>query len=1310
MQGSTHNLQALQPNQPPAHAESYGPPRSLEQQERGHMMQHQPPQYQQQQVGPKPLARFAPQPPTGSSYPEPFGSHREHHSQTASQPMMQPSTLDDRESPYVQPTLGPTASQQQQQQPQPPPAKRQRMSDQLPSMSGGRSGSPVKSPSFGAQPGPPTSSMRPSADMAPRPEPMKSKYVTLAPRPLLPKTSPPVIPPQQASIPVTEPTSIAAIMALNLPERDTRTPPPNQDQPFNGSQQQKYSMEMSSFSLPPPSSTIPSLGPGRSSTAEASMATTSRGTESVVTTGTSSGSAPSAWGPPQQYAQRPQHSGQPNRPASAMHISQAIAPSDEYNPPQETYKRSSQVRMIVDEETEGAPSVPPTTTQEVSGRPSGDNRNWNVRETIYQPPPPPVSDNSNFPPPNSIAGPPIYGTSGPTVNDAPPRRGIRDEDDDYDNTEVDNRSGSGSSTISDTPPPPVPKSTAGAEMQSVNPTARIGSGSEGRAASSTPTTAVPVGDEGKPFTQEAASSAPSHSLTNTAMRKSPPVESNLKGTARTRSPPVSGRGSETRGGNSRRSGTPTYSSSSSSSATSTALPPRPLSTIAPSSGGDGQADDGAASPAGSEVLAEGGVVPMEGIVDEGKVPAPIERTGAGPRGNNGAAAAGPRRGSADAGSNRGGKQKSRRAGSGMDRSNSDSSSNTNGSKQETRSSDKESLSNESKDKGGVRNRDTASRRGAGGRRRSNGDTADVQQQRTSQPPQQQPQRILKPPSLRRGGSQSGKKDTLREKEKTTIPTSAEDEIPKIMAAKLASVLCNHQGSFPSGAGGNKDVEAGEVVEDDRGQTKGKVNGYSAATAVENGFGVGTGSAGRRGSAGGEGGIGKEGKILRFSHAHNVAPPQWRPQIILPADPDGVTRATTTAHNPPNANTMRARGGNNSGYKPIITTLGSREILPLRPGCCFLLEERYQLLGVLPRSYFNILQQYNVGHTFVFDWPDPDHVFWQELAGMRKTAYFSIKEEETGERWEPDDILRIISERAMGLLNSRKLPLVLDLDDTLVRVVGNEPGRYVPESALPFCKHRVRELKDGRRVVLTERVHEFLKWSSRYFELSVCSLGDQPYVDMVVSVLDPNRSTISGIQYSARGEYLHIIQSANPRRPPKDLLSLYAFCAVTNPNSAPVDPLIVDDNVTMWPVDQQDNIIVVREAKTSTVWNVNLFPVVQMVLQHVHAEFFRQLDAWWASDRLSPPPSAAACYKEYLRRELSLKIAAEPSSLPMQRVEQEQPEPDHDVHQRQPKPANLSANVPATTSSVSAVAVPAMSFPPTPSISTSLPPEPTVAAS
>jgi hypothetical protein len=129
-------------------------------------------------------------------------------------------------------------------------------------------------------------------------------------------------------------------------------------------------------------------------------------------------------------------------------------------------------------------------------------------------------------------------------------------------------------------------------------------------------------------------------------------------------------------------------------------------------------------------------------------------------------------------------------------------------------------------------------------------------------------------------------------------------------------------------------------------------------------------------------------------------------------------------------------------------------------------------------------------------------------------------------------------------------------------------------------------------------------------------------------------------YSARQEWEFINKSPNPRRPPKDLLALYAFCTITDHTqlgSGYSLPLIVDDMTHMWPTDQHDNIIVVKERKNALVWSVALFPLVQTVLYNVHMEFFRQLDLYHSGSR-AIPPSAVACYKEYLRSSLRDQIS------------------------------------------------------------------------
>lgn len=169
----------------------------------------------------------------------------------------------------------------------------------------------------------------------------------------------------------------------------------------------------------------------------------------------------------------------------------------------------------------------------------------------------------------------------------------------------------------------------------------------------------------------------------------------------------------------------------------------------------------------------------------------------------------------------------------------------------------------------------------------------------------------------------------------------------------------------------------------------------------------------------------------------------------------------------------------------------------------ILEDMYEIQGAYPRGFFVMMAKRNIQHNFVFELPD--HPWFQDLYGLRKSAYVAMRTE-NGELYElhlkpsrdklyvfgylvkHEDMIRIVKDSMNELLHCRKLPLVLDLDDTLVRIVGEGNERHVPEADIPKCRDRVAVLKDGRRVVLTEGVHEFLEWAQQFFDISVCSLG------------------------------------------------------------------------------------------------------------------------------------------------------------------------------------------------------------------------------
>ncbi|KAI9321258.1 hypothetical protein BX666DRAFT_1850875 [Dichotomocladium elegans] len=330
----------------------------------------------------------------------------------------------------------------------------------------------------------------------------------------------------------------------------------------------------------------------------------------------------------------------------------------------------------------------------------------------------------------------------------------------------------------------------------------------------------------------------------------------------------------------------------------------------------------------------------------------------------------------------------------------------------------------------------------------------------------------------------------------------------------------------------------------------------------------------------------------------------------------------------------------------------------------LLEDRYDIEGVEARSVFGFAIHQQTRFTFVFR--IPDHPWFEDLIGLRRTAYFTMKTQ-SGETRElhlkgskdstyllgylckREDIIQAATNAVGATVNNRKLPLVLDLDDTLVRLVGDGNDRHVPEADAYKYADRLATLNDGKQVVLAENVHEFLDWAHNLFDISVCSLGDQQYMESVINVLDPNHTKICGIKYSARSEHDYIQRSHNTRRAAKDLKALYPFSILPDDTLGAGHrlPLIVDDETRMWPADQHDNIIVVKNQSNNPLWNVRLNTVVKDTLSFIHQEYFRQLDQWrlrkleaeQANAVYSrPQPSAVGIYKAMLRSMLRDKIA------------------------------------------------------------------------
>ncbi|KND03393.1 uncharacterized protein SPPG_00881 [Spizellomyces punctatus DAOM BR117] len=376
------------------------------------------------------------------------------------------------------------------------------------------------------------------------------------------------------------------------------------------------------------------------------------------------------------------------------------------------------------------------------------------------------------------------------------------------------------------------------------------------------------------------------------------------------------------------------------------------------------------------------------------------------------------------------------------------------------------------------------------------------------------------------------------------------------------------------------------------------------------------------------------------------------------------------------------------------TLTLHEVSTISFNETFLLASTFQVQKPLPRSFFSSFGQlghYGSQHRLVFKWPEPDSDFWKDLAGLRKTVHVNIKEKGTDREWEmhlkpsrdklnrkifayfipAGAIRKALRQQVDKMLFDRKLPLVLDIDDTILRAVGPEP-KALPREQVPLIpESRVVTLRRGMQVVLSSSVIAFLDWAKERFEISLCSIGDQEYVQQVCEILNdvPAGSAlrITGTAYSARSEYEHLKQmqgrkSAEPSSrdkgalpPPKDLASLYGFWHLweeEQKGALPkeegegygygfgLEPLIVDDSRMSWRKDQHSHLIEIRPKAHSAynIWDVSFQPV-QAALSSIHAMFFDELDKLRTGNSMSKP-SVVDCFGEYCRGILSSKIAEE----------------------------------------------------------------------
>ncbi|KAI8995128.1 hypothetical protein BC832DRAFT_536024 [Gaertneriomyces semiglobifer] len=283
-----------------------------------------------------------------------------------------------------------------------------------------------------------------------------------------------------------------------------------------------------------------------------------------------------------------------------------------------------------------------------------------------------------------------------------------------------------------------------------------------------------------------------------------------------------------------------------------------------------------------------------------------------------------------------------------------------------------------------------------------------------------------------------------------------------------------------------------------------------------------------------------------------------------------------------------------------------------------------------------------------------------IIGEKKSLVWEIRDKE-GNSWElyvkPDETLNkrgeppklknirlegylqrqftlrsLLNSKVQDLISKRKLPLVLDIDDTLLRIVGNNSAKYIPTERLAEVDpSRILKLRDGRQAVMATGLLQFLDEMKMRYEISICSVGDVDYVEQVREALEmirPNgEPRFMGVIYSARDDWLYfqVEKNVNPFEiPPKDLRNVFAYYDVALQDSQFVledtsirpifvlDPLIVDDCPAAWNREQQANVVMKKEnVEKNLVWDVVLDKTIPQALHYSAAYFWPAYDAWVA---------------------------------------------------------------------------------------------------
>ncbi|KAJ3026508.1 hypothetical protein HDV00_011784, partial [Rhizophlyctis rosea] len=219
---------------------------------------------------------------------------------------------------------------------------------------------------------------------------------------------------------------------------------------------------------------------------------------------------------------------------------------------------------------------------------------------------------------------------------------------------------------------------------------------------------------------------------------------------------------------------------------------------------------------------------------------------------------------------------------------------------------------------------------------------------------------------------------------------------------------------------------------------------------------------------------------------------------------------------------------------------------------------------------------------------------------------------------------------------QKLPLLLDVDGTLIQMVGDrfpeEDLDKVPnERRLPLSfKKPGANVASVQLAVMASTLLDFLREVNPLFEVSLFSLGSQRYIDAVKQELNHQLGgMVIAHAYSAADEYFAVGQHKKGIK-----CSLNLMVLDNSVGCEFVHPIILDDEEEVWSNGDQSYLLPVEPVVDANVWDVNLGGFVG-ILKDVHSAFFDKFDAWETNNRRGRLPEVKdllfIAMRKYIRK-------------------------------------------------------------------------------